>query len=157
MRNMKNKNTINFRQKTIFLKTKKIKKIKIRIKIIFSCFAFFSKIILSGIFIFLLSFFTSKKSVFNAKNQNSKKHFSEKFATTMTPALKKQQNPTRSLMATNLEKSAGASRLALWRNSKQILGRNLNSRFHFLALKTDFFWSRKITKQRKSHLVSFFC
>mgnify|MGYP003320163764 CR=1 FL=1 len=38
---------------------------------IFSCFAFFSKIILMRFSNFLWSFFTSKKSIFNAKNEIS--------------------------------------------------------------------------------------
>ena len=37
----------------------------------FSCFAFFSKIILMRFSNFLWSFFTSKKSIFNAKNEIS--------------------------------------------------------------------------------------
>ena len=37
--------------------------------------------------------------------------------------------------------------ISLWRNSKQILGRNLIFRFYFLALKTDFFWSKKVNKK----------
>ena len=64
--------------------------------------------------------------------------------------------PTRRLPLVPSPKLTLAKLMPLWRNSKQLLGRNLSYRFYVLALKTGFFWSKKDIKKVKISLSIIF-